>query len=147
MSRITGTMPEAEIEIDICTREMEDLIAGCLDNTDFASHIDTCLETHDFDQVVDETLERHNFGEYKNAVDATQRKCEILRVDQEHIITALGAIRGTLDYMLASIRPLNAHEIRAQRVQALMLKMNESDAQSCLEYCKAALEMTRIDNQ
>ena len=149
-SRLTIDL-EQDAFVNIVQRVLEDYewdddIHNALERFDIADKITGELNDHDFDQVVGETLERHNFEEYKNAVDETQRKCEVLRIDQEHIITALDAIPGTLDYMLASIQPLNAHQIRAQRVQDLMLKMNESDAQSCLEYCKAALEMTRIDN-
>ena len=146
MTIINATLTDQTIEVDLENSDLEQVISNALDHFDFADHIDTCLQSHDMETSVTETLDSLNFDEYKNAVDAAERKCEVLRVDQENIITALGSIRDALDTMLASIRPLDRYQVRAQRIQGLVLKMNDSDGQSCLEYCKAALEMTQSDN-
>ena len=147
MTRIIATFPEVNIDIDVCSQEMEDLVCNTLDNTDLSGHIETCLESFDFDPHIDECLERHNFQEYKEHGEDVARKCEVLRADQEYLIQAVGDIRNVLDRTLAAIRPLNNHQLRALRIQEMVLEMSESDAQSCLEYCRAALQMTRSDNQ
>ena len=137
MTIVNASLSDQTIELDLDCNELEQVISNALDHFDFGDHIDSCLESHDMDQHVNNALESRNYDEYQATVDGSERKLGVLRTNQAHITTALGSIRDALVTAIDSIQPLDRHKKRAQRIQGLVLKMNESDAQSCLEYCDA----------